>query len=321
MLPVLCYGDICADLLIPYGQALAARDGAVDPEALTVRFSHGGSVANTAVTLARLGAPALFLGTAGQDAFGRALKAGLEREGVDASLHTLKDDAMTTMVLLVLDEQGERVPFAFPRVKASQHDVTADQIPDDILTRISWMHSSGMTLREDPAATNQLSLMRRCHEAGIPVALDVNARLESMEDRTFAENIRTALSLCDVLFGSAEDELCPLANETDPDRAARKLLDAVPMVVSRQGERGATVYTREGVCSSPAFRVTILDRVGAGDVYDGAFLSALLEGHDPREANRRACAAGAWCVSHFGGRSGPTAQELRSILISDAKIQ
>lgn len=314
MLPVLCFGDICADLLIPYGQALVAQTEAVDPEALTVRFSHGGSVANTAVTLSRLGAPALFLGTAGQDAFGRALKEGLEAEGVDASLLMLKQNDMTTMVLLVLDEQGERVPFAFPRVRASQHDVTADQIPGDILSRISWMHSSGMTLRENPAAANQLSLMHRCHEAGIPVALDVNARLESLEDATFARNMQEALSCCDLLFGSAEDELCPLVNETAPDRAARKLLDMVPMVVARRGELGAVVYTRTGIYASPAFRVPIRDRVGAGDVYDGAFLAALLSGCSPEEANRRACAAGAWCVSHFGGRSGPTLQEQRCIL-------
>ena len=223
---------------------------------------------------------------------------------------------MTTMVLLVLDEQGERVPFAYPRVGASQHDITADQIPDDILSRISWMHSSGMTLREDPAAANQLSLMRRCHDAGIPVALDVNARLESIEDRTFAENIQAALSCCDLLFGSALDELCPLVGETDPDRAARKLLETVPMVIARRGEKGAVVYTRQDVFSSPAFSVPIRDRVGAGDVYDGAFLAALLSGCTPQEANRRACAAGAWCVSHFGGRSGPTAGELDSILQS-----
>ena len=314
MLPVLCYGDICADLLIPYGQALSAQYRDVDPDALTVRFSHGGSVANTAVTLARLGAPALFLGSAGQDAFGRALKAGLEKEGVDASLLTLKEASMTTMVLLVLDEQGERVPFAYPRVKASQHDITSDQIPDDILARISWMHSSGMTLREDPAAANQLALMRRCREAGIPVALDVNARLESMQDSTFARNMQSALRCCDLLFGSAEDELCPLVGESDPDRAAKKLLEIVPMVVARKGEKGATVYTRGEVLSSPAFFVPIRDRVGAGDVYDGAFLAALLMGCDPREANRRACAAGAWCVSHFGGRSSPTEEELRTVL-------
>jgi sugar/nucleoside kinase (ribokinase family) len=314
MLPVLCYGDICADLLIPYGHALAAKTAAVDPDALTVRFSHGGSVANTAVTLARLGAPVLFLGTAGQDAFGRTLKTGLEQEGVDASLLTLKEDTMTTMVLLVLDEQGERVPFAYPRIGASQHAITADQIPSDILSRISCMHSSGMTLREEPAAGNQLALMRRCHAAGIPVALDVNARVESLQDHTFARNMQEALEHCDILFGSAEDELCPLAGETDPLLAAERLLEKVPMVIARRGEKGAAVYTRQGAFSCPAFSVPIRDRVGAGDVYDGAFLAALLEGHTPQEANRRACAAGAWCVSHFGGRSGPTSKELRSVL-------
>ena len=132
--------------------------------------------------------------------------------------------------------------------------------------------------------------------------------------RTFADNIQTALSCCDVLFGSAEDELCPLVSETDPDRAARRLLDMVPMVVARQGEKGATVYTHRGVHHSPAFSVPIRDRVGAGDVYDGAFLAALLSGCSPIEANQRACAAGAWCVSHFGGRSGPTMEEQLSIL-------
>ena len=317
MLPVLCYGDICADLLIPYGQAMqAVCSGAMDSTALTVRFSHGGSVANTAVTLARLGVPALFLGTAGQDAFGRALKTGLEREGVDASLLTLKEASMTTMVLLVLDEQGERVPFAFPGTGASQHDITAEQIPENILSRISWMHSSGMTLREDPAAANQLSLMRRCHEAGIPVSLDVNARVESMRNSTFADNMQAALGWCDVLLGSAEDELCPLAGETDPDRAVRRLLQIVPVIVAREGDQGATVYTRTEVHSSSAFRVPVVDRVGAGDVYDGAFLAALASGCSLSEANRRACGAGAWCVSHFGGRSGPATDELQMFLRS-----
>ena len=111
-----------------------------------------------------------------------------------------------------------------------------------------------------------------------------------------------------------------MAGVSDPDEAARKLLDRVPMVVCRKGEQGAIVYTREASYASPAFSVPVRDRVGAGDVYDGAFLSSLLSGYSPEEANRRACAAGAWCVSHFGGRSGPTQEELQTILRLDAKI-
>ena len=314
MLPILCFGDICADLLIPYGAALAAQRAGKSDLPLHVQFSHGGSVANTAVTLARLGTPVLFLGTVGRDAFGSALRDGLMKEGVDASLLALKEGVTTTLVLLVLDEKGERLPFAYPHTGASQHLITEDQVPPDILSKISLLHASGMTLREEPAASLQLALMARCRKAGIPVSLDVNARIEALQNETFARNMELALDRCDILFGSALDELCPLAGETDPDTAAKKLLDRVPLVVARRGELGATVYTREGAYPCPAFSVPVQDRVGAGDVYDGAFLAARARGCSLKEANRQACAAGAWCVSHFGGRSGPTFSELRNFL-------
>ena len=314
MLPVLCYGDICADLLIPYGQAHKAKITDVAPESTAVSFSHGGSVANTAVALARLQIPTLFLGTAGRDAFGKALKLGLEKDNVDTSLLQLKEGLMTTIVLLIIDENGERIPFAYPKSGASQHLITKDQIPDDLLSRISLMHSSGMTLREDPAASNQLCLMKRCHESGIPVTLDVNVRLESNQNKIFNDNIHNALQYCDILFGSFEDELCPLAGETEPDKVSKKLLEKVPMVIARHGDRGATVYTGSGSFSCSAFSVAVRDRIGAGDVYDAAFIASILTSYSINDANRRACAAGAWCVSHFGGRSGPREEEIQYIL-------
>ena len=320
MLPVLCYGDICADLLIPYGQALKARYEVISSETTAVSFSHGGSVANTAVALSRLQIPTMFLGTAGYDAFGKALKRGLDNDNVDTSLLLLKENVMTTLVLLIIDEKGERVPFAYPKYGASQHLITKEQIPADLITRISLMHSSGMTLREEPAASNQLSLMRSCHESGIPVSLDINVRLESNHNKTFSENIHKALQYVDILFGSFEDELCPLAGETEPDKVSNKLLEIVPMVIARQGEKGAIVYTRTNSFCCSAFSVPIRDRIGAGDVYDGAFLASILASYSVKDANRRACAAGAWCVSHYGGRSGPNEAEIQSILSSKKEL-
>ena len=307
MLPVLCFGDICADLLIPYGQAVSKLNPLETP---TVAFSHGGSVANTAVALARLHTPVMFLGTAGQDYFGRQLKQQLIAEGVDASLLSLREDCMTTMVLLVLDEHGERVPFAYPAQGASQHQITLNQLPDDILDRIGWMHSSGMTLREEPAASTQLYLMQRCKERGIPVSLDINARLESDGNETFASNLKSALAYCDILFGSEQSEICALAGTSNPDEAARLLQKHVPIVVMRRGEKGAVVYDRDAKHSCDGFTVQVVDRVGAGDVYDGTFLSAIQSNTAIEEANALACAAGAWCVNRRGGRSGPWKKEL-----------
>ena len=82
MNPVLCLGDICVDLIIPYAAALKAKSGELLPNRSTdAQPVEGGSVANTAVTLARLRIPVQFCGTCGSDAYGQMLQNGLVREG------------------------------------------------------------------------------------------------------------------------------------------------------------------------------------------------------------------------------------------------
>ena len=129
MKKILCFGDICPDLLIPYG---AAHIAGSRPSDTRVRFSHGGSAANTASGLGRLGIPVLFAGSAGEDGFGRALRRGLEEDGVDTRCLKLYPELMTMEVLIVVDAQGERTPFAFPQTGASQHHILPEQVPEAI---------------------------------------------------------------------------------------------------------------------------------------------------------------------------------------------
>lgn len=307
MKKILCFGDICPDLLIPYGAAHLAGSR---PSDTRVRFSHGGSAANTASGLGRMGIPVLFAGSAGEDGFGRALRRGLEEDGVDTRYLKLYPELMTMEVLIVVDAQGERTPFAFPQTGASQHHILPEQVPEAILEETGWFHASGITLREDPAAKTQLALMEACKRRGIPVSLDINARMESQKDPFFAGNIRRALGCCTVLFGSEQEELCPLAGEEDPVKAAQMLLEQVPMVVARRGALGADVYTNQGVYSNPVFPVPVADCVGAGDAYNAGFLSALWEGLSPEAANRRGTCCGSFCVSRQGARSCPKREEL-----------
>lgn len=307
MKKILCFGDICPDLLIPYG---AAKNPATAPEEQLVRFRHGGSVANTASGLGRLGVPVLFAGTAGDDYFGRALKSELEADGVDTRCLRLAPELMTVQILIVVDEKGERIPFAFPHKGASQHQILPEQIPLSLLEEVGWMHSSGITLREEPAASTQLQLARLCRERHIPISLDINARPESREDSTFARYLREMLPLCDVLLGSLEEELCPLAGEENPEKAIQILLETVPMVVARRGGNSALLYTREACYEAPVEPVTVTDSVGAGDAYNAGFLSALYEGLSPEAANRRGVYCGTVCVTRPGARSCPGREEV-----------
>ncbi len=314
MKPVLCLGDICADLIIPYAAALKAKSDPASCVNADVRPAEGGSVANTACAIARLEIPVLFAGTCGLDAYGQMLKRGLEREGVDTSLLRMESDKPTQLVLLVLNEQGDRTAFACPAHLGSQHSILPDQIPADIVERISWLHVTGMMLREDPAASTQLDLMRRCREVGVPVSFDINVRVEALQNELFAKNLGLAKELADYIFGSSFDEIPLLAGERDAELAAQKLTAHGAAVISRSGDQGADLFRDGTRIHAPAFPVTVADTVGAGDAFDGAFIAAKLSGLSDADAMQEANAAAAICVSKPSGRGSPARAELDSFL-------
>ncbi len=314
MKPVLCLGDICADLIIPYAAALKAKSDPASCVNADVRPAEGGSVANTACAIARLEIPVLFAGTCGLDAYGQMLKRGLEREGVDTSLLRMEPDKPTQLVLLVLNEQGDRTAFACPAHLGSQHSILPDQIPADIVERISWLHVTGMMLREDPAASTQLDLMRRCREAGVPVSFDINVRVEALQNELFAKNLGLAKELADYILGSSFDEIPLLAGERDAELAAQKLAAHGAAVILRSGDQGADLFRTGTRIHAPAFPVTVADTVGAGDTFDGAFIAAKLSGLSDADAMQEANAAAAICVSKPSGRGSPTRAELDAFL-------
>ena len=314
MKPILCLGDICADLIIPYADALKAKADPCSVLNTDVRPAEGGSAANTACALARLQIPVMFCGTCGNDAYGQMLKNGLEREGVDTKLLRMDADKPTQLVLLVLNEQNDRTAFACPAHLGSQHAILPTQIPDDITERISWLHVNGMLLREDPAASTQLDLMRRCRAAGVPVSFDINVRVEALKNPVFFRNVQLAMERADYILGSAIDEIPMLANERDAELSARKLGENGAVVIARSGAQGADLYRGDRRLHSPAFPVTVADTVGAGDTFDGAFIAAILSGKSDADALREANAAAAICVSKPSGRGSPSRAELDAFL-------
>lgn len=317
MKSILCFGDVTADVLIPFGAANQKNAGMDIPaEKLEVEIAEGGSIGNTAYGLGRLEVPTMFCGTAGNDRYGRMLRDGLVKVGVDTSLLRLDDSISTMMVLIVVDEVGERITFAVPKRKASQHAILPEQIPDDITDRICLMHSTGMTLREDPAASVQLELMRACHEKGVPVSFDINCRMESYGDEFLRRKLEQIKPYCSIVLGSKREEIPLFAGVSDPVEAATMLMQEGKTVVMRDGSNGAVVYHKGVISHCPAFPVTMMDAVGAGDAYNAGFLYALHHGHTPSVANRVACATAAVCVSNKGGRACPTPQELDAFLQS-----
>ncbi len=302
---ILCLGDACADVLIPYGGA--KRGESVEPQ-----FTPGGTVANTASGLGRLGADCAFLGKAGNDYFGKKMRDALAKDGVDVSRFMLDDALSSVLILVVIDEAGDRFPFLMPRVRPSHLELYAGDLPDALLDTFDIVHTSGLMLFENPAADAVCGFLERCAEKGKQISIDVNLRIETMQ-QDFGY-LKRAIACASYLLGSGAEELAPLAGLDDADAAARYFVNDTRAVVSRLGAAGARVYSRDGVSDCGGFRVDVADTLGAGDCYNSGFLYALAAGKSLETANICGCAAAAMNLTKSGARNCPSEQELRAFL-------
>jgi len=308
---VVVVGDCNVDieLVLPEGVELELRNP--DP-----RLSGGGSAANTAAALARLGIDVAFVGTVGADSFGEAAVTSLREAGVDVSAVAVARDEPTVAVFVLVRPDADRVIWVWPP-RGGAHTALVEARATSAVEGAAWVHVSGIALRGDPAASSILQAMRVARAQGSTVSLDLNLRLENWGwERGFRSVIEEAVACADVVFGGAEDELQPLVGTESLDVALTEISakSAGGVVVARLGAAGATVTDGTVIEHGGGFDVAIVDPVGAGDAFDAGFIAARMRGADLATALRRANGVAALTIGRPGARDTPTEAELEVFL-------
>jgi sulfofructose kinase len=250
------------------------------------RLAGGGVASTAAVTLARLGVPVAFVGRAGNDAAGRLIREGLADEGVD--VRGLRLDAPRSPVSAVLVEASTGLRALAPFL--------ADEVPIalgpdelDACAAAEWIHVDELGL----AAVTALQA------AGVrtPVSLDDGTGRWPVEfDR---------LSL----YGPTARVLAGRFPGATVETSAEACLAAGPSIVATTlGADGSAAWRRESDGQVvhervPGFEVKPVSTLGAGDVFHGALLAALLERRPLAEALRFANAVSALSCRALDGRS------------------
>ncbi|MDA2979219.1 MAG: sugar kinase [Actinomycetota bacterium] len=278
------------------------------------RLLGGGSAANTAAALGRLGVECKFVGVVGSDSFGRHATESLAEAGVDVSGVENTRDSPTVTVITVVPVDGERLIYVWPPTGGAHAELSA-KATTGALKSADWLHVSGICLRVSPARESILAAMKQSRAAGVPVSLDLNLRLENWGwDGGFREVVEEAVSYSDVIMGSAMDEVVPLAGVDDPTQAAAIVGGDGRLVIARLGAGGVVSWSPEGATSVPSFGVVVADTVGAGDAHNAGFIAARLSGAEVGEALRWGNAVAALTVSRHGARSTPSIAEVEALL-------
>ncbi len=281
-LGVLVYGNINVDVTL-FVESLPEPGS--ETEAHALRVGGGGSAANTAVALARLGIPAAMLGCVGNDEEGRAALKSLVKEGVDVSL-VRKVSAPTGRVFVVVDARGERTMIA---LRGANTMLSPEDLSSTFLERVTWVHVSGGRLDVGR------KLLEMACEACIPSSYDPG----SAAYRAPVEAVRPLIERAGVL----------LVNETEYGALKRRSIEPSGIVVVKRGAKGSAILLDGEIIEVEAFRVRAVDTTGAGDAFNAGFLAGMLYGFELKECLILANAVAAIKVTREGARASPSIME------------
>lgn len=311
--PVLVLGDAAVDWLVRVA-ALPPRGG--NAWSVPPVLTPGGSAANVAVGLTRLGVPVRFQSKVGDDAHGRFVLDDLAREGVATDLVSVDPSSFTPVVLAILDAAGERTLISCSRDSSQAHQ-TVSELDATLLGRARWLHTSGISLAERPSRDTILAGMAIAQTAGVPISFDLNLRLDAAELAPEAADVTwRAIELSDLVFASAAEARSLLGDrESRAEAVLERFSDARRTGVLRIGAGGAVARSRDGQTVRVASRmVPIVDALGAGDAFDAGYLAGWLETGETASALRWGNAAAAISLGRAGARSCPSLAELRAAL-------
>ena len=227
-LDLLVLGDANPDLVLHGGDVVPAF-GQAEHLVEDARLTIGGSGAILACGAARLGLRTAIAAVVGEDLFGRFVRDGLARSGVDAT-GVQVDPSAQTGVTVVLSGPDDRAILTMPGTIAS---LSAERIDPALLTRTRHVHASSYFLQS--ALTGSLpDLFRAVRARGGTTSVDPNWDPSERWDGGLLD----LLTVTDVFLPNAM-EATRIAHTSDLDAAVRALEQRAGVVAVKNGDRGA----------------------------------------------------------------------------------
>ncbi|MBC1356628.1 5-dehydro-2-deoxygluconokinase [Listeria booriae] len=287
----------------------------------TMTFSKyvGGSPANIAIGMSKLGLNVGFIGKIPDDQHGRFIANYMKNVGVDTSE-------------MIVDTEGHKTGLAFTEIKSPEEcsilmyrDQVADLYlqPDEIneayLKETKALVISGTALAQSPSREAILKAVQLAHKHDVTIVFELDYRpytWKSTEET--AVYYRLVAEQANIVIGT-RDEFDMLENQVggENDATVAALFAHTPdLIVIKHGVEGSYAYAKSGeVFRGKAYMTKVLKTFGAGDSYASAFLYALLNGETIETALKFGSASASIVVSkHSSSEAMPTVAEIENLI-------
>lgn len=280
----------------------------------------GGSPANIAAALAKLGSKVGFISCVSDDGLGDYVCDYLRGLGVDVS--GIQVDSSGTRTSLAVTEMRPTFPeVVIYRNNAADLALKPQHIDESYIASAKVLLVSGTALCASPSREATLVAMDHARRNGTLVVLDIDYRAYSWESpEASAIYYKLAAEMADVVIGNREEfdvlEYLSDKGNTDDDKTAKNLLaKAARLVIIKYGEDGCRAYHEVEQLQVDIFPVEAKKPFGAGDAFAGNLLHAILNHYSLQDAVAMGAAAAAINVSGTScSEAMPTMPELLAFM-------
>lgn len=311
-------GRVAIDLNpVDYFQTLA--------ESTTFKKYVGGSPANTAVGLSRLGRKCGFFAAVSNDRFGDYVTKYFSKEGIDIS-H------------IVRCKNGESLGLTFTEILSRDEssilmyrngiaDLALDpgDIDEHYIAEAKSLLISGTALAQSPSREAALKAIALAKKTSTPVIFDIDYRSYNWKNEDeIALYYSTAARDAHIIMGSREEfdltERFLGLDGTDETSAKYWTAQKAAILVIKHGKSGSTAYTCHGESYSiKPFPVNALKSFGGGDGYASSFLNGVLQGWDIMDCLEMGSAEAAMLVASHGCSADMPSEEAVRAFIKQEK--
>lgn len=257
----------------------------------TFLMNPGGKGANQAVAAARLGADVRFVTKIGKDIFGKQSIEGFKEEGLDVNNLIETSEFASGVALITVSESGENEIVV---ASGANMDLKPEDLPDSVFEDIEFV----LVQLEIPLETVKY-IVEKCNELNIKVILNPAPAIVLGDDLLKGIYLITPNETeTQIITG-----ILPENTESLREAALYFQKKGIENIIITIGKKGVFLMNEQYSQIIPAIEVKPVDTTAAGDVFNGAILTALSAGKDWIEACQYACKAAAISVTRMGAQS------------------
>ncbi|WP_242092988.1 carbohydrate kinase family protein [Aestuariivivens sediminicola] len=237
----------------------------------------GGSPANVAMNMARLGLKPVLVSTVGDDGLGEYIFQRLSEVGVITDYIKKISDKPTSVIFVSrTDGTPDFIPF-----RKADRCIYEDQITTEILKKTKIFHTTCFALSREPAQSTILKKAEEAYEMGCKLSIDVNYAKKLWKNQEDALNVIKAYCKFNPLVKISEDDMLRFFEKKLPHEEIFQFFhdNGVETVCLTLGSSGVKLSQHGSeIIQLPAKRIEkVMDATGAGDAFWSGFLFAYIK--------------------------------------------